>query len=502
MIKSLDIKLLLIFILALVLRFLFFPNNVYFGYDQARDSYASLEILKGELKLIGPPSSFNENLFHGPLIYYIYAPIYYFSNLNPETVSFVFRVLNALGIFLVFGIGVALFNKNVGIIAALLFALSFEQTQYSLFLSHPSLAVLGVLLYYLGLSWLIFKRKSEGLILTFLGLGLAIQFHYVNLFLLLGLVSYLIIFRENLLISKKIVVLSLSTFFLIISSFIISEIKFNFRGVKALFEILSGITNPSISNSHIILSSTFNRMIQDNFTSSTIPIFSMILGILFIKFIFQKSSRSPLIFLGIWFTNGLIAYILSKSTSYYYNPGTSVSLIIFFSFLISLLFKKNVYLESVIIILIACNNFVLIKSQNKLGPNQDFVIQPQMLTVYEKKVLDYCYQNAQNEAFAINALTSPLFISTTWSYLFEWYGKETYKYLPVWGGKIASGFYNGLPTDSSRSDLPDKQCLIIEPTNGISEHDKNNFLREEDYFSKVEDEKKIGNFTVQFRKKF
>ena len=44
------IFLVLIFIIALLIRFTFFPQNVYFGYDQARDSYTSLEILKGHPK--------------------------------------------------------------------------------------------------------------------------------------------------------------------------------------------------------------------------------------------------------------------------------------------------------------------------------------------------------------------------------------------------------------------------------------------------------------------
>ena len=135
-----------LFITAVMIRLFFFPNDIYFGYDQARDSYKAIEVLKGDLKIVGPPSSLNENLFHGPLIYYVYAPIYYFSNLNPEAVAIIFRIFNALGVLLVFGIGLTLFNIKVGLISSLLFALSFEQTQYSLFLSHPSLAVLTVLL--------------------------------------------------------------------------------------------------------------------------------------------------------------------------------------------------------------------------------------------------------------------------------------------------------------------------------------------------------------------
>ena len=126
----------LIFLLAVAIRFLYFPDNVYFAYDQARDSYTALEILKGDIKLIGPPSFLSDKIFPGPLIFYIYAPIYFLFNNNPEAVSAFFRVFNSFGIILTFLAASVIFNKRVGIIAALLFAFSYEQTQYSLFISH------------------------------------------------------------------------------------------------------------------------------------------------------------------------------------------------------------------------------------------------------------------------------------------------------------------------------------------------------------------------------
>ncbi|MCR4305918.1 MAG: hypothetical protein NUV73_02435, partial [Candidatus Daviesbacteria bacterium] len=46
-----------IFLLALLLRFLYFPQNTYFGFDQARDAYAVKEILNGDFKVTGPPTA-------------------------------------------------------------------------------------------------------------------------------------------------------------------------------------------------------------------------------------------------------------------------------------------------------------------------------------------------------------------------------------------------------------------------------------------------------------
>lgn len=494
-----------IFLLALCVRFLFFPDNVYFGYDQARDSYASLEILQGHLKLIGPPSSVDERIFHGPLIYYIYAPIYFLFHLNPEAVSFIFRVINAAGVWLVFAITTTLFNSSIGLVAAFIFAVSYEQSQYALFLSHPALAVFSVLFYYFGLSVAIFKGKKWGLILAMIGLGISIQFHYVNTFLILGLIILLILFRKSLLLkNKKTVLIALGIFLLTILSFIIAELRFHFRTTQALFETMIKIlAHASKESSSFSISLLIERMVKDNFLiNQNLGILLLIvLGFSYLFLFVKKVNRFQLIFLGIWFMNGLIAYFLSGSPSYYYNPGTSVSLIILVSFLIFQIEKKSRVISIILILAIFLNNWQLISTLNKNGPNSDFVIQPQMLTSNEKRVIDYCYQKSRNQPFTLNALTSPLYVNTTWSYLFEWYGKQTYHYLPVWGGRLASGFYNRFTIESKRSNLPFSQCLIVEPTNGIPVNEVDNFFREESYFSKIEDQQIFGTLMVQFRRK-
>lgn len=488
----------LFFVIALMIRFIFYPNDIYFGYDQARDSYASLEILKGDLKIVGPPSSLNEKLFHGPLIYYIYAPVYYLFNMNPEAVAALFRVINALGILIVFAIGVILFNKRVGLISALLFAVSFEQSQYSLFLSHPALAVLTVLLYYFGLSWLIFKKDEKGLVLAAIGLGLSIQFHYVNLFLFGGFLAYLIYFHKIIFKTKfNWVLLSIVSFLLTISSFLIAEFKFNFRGIEALATATRGVNTLS----SIKLSSF--RFFRDNFLFYEPLIFFLflLLVLIVLKLLSVKSLRPKIVFLLIWITIGIIPYAVSGTTSYYHSPAASVSLIITISYIIYLAAKKNMLAAGILIFLILASNLNLILSQNMKGPNSDIVIQPGMLTVNEKRALDYCYTQSKGENFAVNALTIPLFVNTTWSYLFEWYGLQKYGYLPIWGGKNAEGFSGNLKVVDKRSDLPEKQCFIIEPTMGMTEHTRNSFLTEEDYFSTVLEQRQFGTIMVQLRRK-
>lgn len=504
--KGLYSLLTLIFLLALIIRFLYFPENVHFSFDQARDSFSSLEILKGDLKLIGPPSYLSNKLFPGPLIFYIYAPIYFLFNKNPEAASAVFRIWNASGVFLVFAIGSILFNKRIGIIAATFFAFSYEQSQYSLFLSHQPLAVITMLLFYLGLCLFLFCKKAWGVVLIATGLGLSIQFHYGFVFLIPVLVICLILFRGRTKFLKiKWLFLSLLIFLLTISSFILTELKYRF--LSSL--ILEYSNNPKVHFfSGLYFKETIfivNRFLHDLFLANYkfTPLIAVTLVVATIYLFLRKNQREKVIFLMIWFIFGLSLYILSGVPSYYYSPTTSISLLFLTSYFIDTIYSSGrILISSLFVIAIVINNLFSIFTINPNGPNSDIVIQPHMTTSNQKKVLDYVYSKSQGQPFAVGALTIPLNINVTWDYLFNWYGMEKYGYLPVWIGPTASGYAGNLQVINAQSDLPKMQFLIIEPTVGVRDIDKENFFREEGYFSKVIEEKRFDTLTVQFRQPY
>lgn len=496
---------LFIFLAGIIIRFLYFPDNVYFAFDQARDSYTSLEILKGDLKLIGPPSFLNDKLFPGPLIYYIYAPIYLFFNKNPEVASFFFRIWNCLGVFLVFFIGSIIFNKRTGIIAAIFFALSYEQSQYALFLSHQPLAVISVLLFYLGLGLYLFQKKPWGLPLTAAGLGLSIQFHYGYIFLAAAFIICMVIFRKKVeSLHIKWLLISLLIFIATISTFILTELKYHF--------ISNLVFHSPASTVHFFSGLHFqktlfiiNRLLHDSFLANYqfTPLLGLVFMIAVIYFLYQKQFRERVIFLIIWFVFGSFLYLFSGVPSYYYSPAASVSLLLFSAYVLDKLFSAGkIILSLLIIFTIIANSLFSIFTINPNGLNPDMVIQPGMLTSNQKKALDYIYLQAEGKPFAVGALTIPLNVKTTWSYLFEWYGMEQYGYLPFWIGPTAFGYGGNLNVIDARSKLPDKQFLIIEPTVGIREIDKKNFFKNEEYFTKLSEEKKFGTIIVQLRKPY
>lgn len=491
-----------IFILSLLVRLLFFPDNVYFAYDQARDAFAALDILKGDFKIIGPPSFASDKLFPGPLVYYFYAPIYFLFGPDPTFVSFFLRFYNSLGIFLTFFIGSIIFNKKVGLISAILFAISYEQTQYTLLISHQPMAIITVLMFYLGLALLLFKKEPKGLVLAFLGWGLSVQFHYGYILLGLVLPILTILFWQRFkTIPIKYYLLSLAVWLVTLSSFALAEIKYHLNSGYLAEASASG------SSFHLYPLQTLNilnRFLHDLFLSnySFTPIIAAIL-LLFILYLLRiKELRPKILFLIIWLLGGLTPYLISGVSTYYYSAAASVSLILISAFVITTQLNKRIILGVLLLLAIIGNNFFLILTYNRWGPGSDTVIQKGMLIEEQKKILDYIYQSANHQPFSMGALSVPLNVNTTWSYLFEWYGQKQYGYLPVWGGKAASGFPGSLPVITSRSSLPQIQYLIIEPVdNVLPKAYIQQVFKEEAYFSNVVEEKRFNTILVQKRLK-
>lgn len=499
MLDSKKIILTIIFLLAICLRLFYFPQNTYFGFDQARDAFAVREILNGDLKVTGPPTA-TGIINHGVLYYYLFAPFYFLSGGDPSSVSLFLRILNSAGVFLTYLIVYPMFGVAAGLFSSLLFAISYEQTQFSLFLNHPSLAIISVLLFYLGLSTWIFRKKEWGFFLAFLGLGLSIQFEFVEIQLLAIFTLFLIVFRRRIpkLSIKKIIVVVIS-FFLPLSSYIISEVKNNFNVIKQIPLFFQA--SPFQPKQYIHLN-IINRSLHDNLIAH--PILAVVLGlvllIILITLSLKKKITNQLTFLTLWFFGGLLVYFITWNDAYFYNTGTSISLLIFAAFLLSRIYSKNKIVSLLILSLVFASNIYLITMNNPLGPNQKINPQIGLLLRDQQKIIDFIYQKAEGEKFAVNALTMPYNVNTTWSYLFEWYGQKKYGYVPVWGGDAAFGFPGNLKIEKAKSRLPDKRFLIIEPLEGIPSYLIDSFIANEEKYTNTIEKKNVGTMQVWVQK--
>lgn len=496
-----------IFAIALLIRFWWFSENVYFGFDQARDAFISQKIyLEKDIKIIGP-SVAKEGLFHGPLYWYLIGPLYLIGIGNPTTPLAFISLVNALGVFLIFLLGERLFNKRAGLIAAFLYAISFAESQYALYFGNPAPAVLSILVFYLGFSLLIFSKNKWGWPLIAFGLGLSIQFEFFLIYLFLPAFLYVLFFRREIRegFDLRFFLAGCLLFLVTTLTFILGEIKFGFRITKALTGTIfsfgeqkgMGIV-PKIDHFFQRLGTEVNDSVVSFFPIQSKIIAIFLILILFLVMIQKKNEYRKIAFLLVWILSNFAVDFFGAPYLYYVNIGVAAGVILIVSYFLSVLFAKNKFIFWGLLLIIFVSNLSLIAKQNPKGPLNSLYVQEGMMLEDEKQVLDKIYQDAGSKPFIFNALTMPYKIKTTWAYLFNWYGKSKYGYLPFWGGEDVPGYPGELPQPPP--DLQYPRYAVIEPLRGIPEHLRTEFINSENGYGEPIWEGKIGEFVIQKRK--
>lgn len=177
--------LLLFFILALggFLRLYRIADYMTFLGDEGRDALALKRmIVDHKFRLIGPVTSIG-NMYLGPLYYYLVAPAMLLSGLSPVGPSVFVALLSVATIGLIWWAGREFFNREAGLIAALLYAVSPVVIIYSRSSWNPNVMPFFALLTLFGL-WRIWQ-KHQFYYLPWLGifLSFAVQSHYLGLLL-------------------------------------------------------------------------------------------------------------------------------------------------------------------------------------------------------------------------------------------------------------------------------------------------------------------------------
>jgi hypothetical protein len=159
--------------------------------------------------------------------------------------------------------------------------------------------------------------------------------------------------------------------------------------------------------------------------------------------------------------------------------------------------KKTIFFV-VVMLLIISGNLNLILSKNKEGDTL-FTVQKQMIIGDELKIVDWIYKEAQGKHFRLNTITYPLFINSTWAYLFNWYGEKTYGYMPYWWGETQVDVpgSNVIWSDDGGNDW---LFLIIEPSSTGNDTWEKAIKLLEDTRSVTVKKENIGYFTVEKRR--
>ncbi len=497
--------LLLLTATILVVLFSFFfalklvPSHLVFGFDQARDAYEAYTIYHDFSPKIMGPSSDVPGLNHGALWYYYLALAYGITQGNPEGAG-VFTLCLMYLFTPIIGIAAykILRDFKSALISVIVYSLAPLCVAYSYWLSNPTLALLITPPLLLTIWLYLRKPKSILAFLVGIGYGLLIQSDFAFVVLLLTIPLYLYFFKLKLRI-KDLLVFS-AGLLIAVSTFIIAYIKFHTNVVQIGLSFLANNTGTGFSTGQALISLLDHTI---NLLAITFLPFPKLLVFLFLllSFLYRKkifNSNNKLVkFSLIWLSGIIFLFIFNRgnmTATFLFGPFL-FSLALLIGFLINTFIKRGLIKYAVLFVILLFQ-FLLLESWDKANTSV-LSIQQGMTINYEKQIIDYTYKSAGGKPFVINSVTNPLFINTTWAYLYEFYGKNKYGYLPYWGGKDQTGYLGNLPQGSTKS--ANLRFLIREPQEGITDVWASKIIFKEEELSDLIEEKKFGKFVVQKR---
>ncbi len=491
----------LLILISFFYAFSLIPTHTVFYYDQARDAYEAYSIWHDHnIKILGPSSDI-PGINHGVLWYYFLAVIYALGQGIPE---------NALTILLV---GLYAFipllwyltkkmsqSTTVAAVSTALYAMAPLYISFALWLSNPVLAlfITPPLFYFL---WKYIHKKSlltAALIGFFFGLLIQSDFGFIVILFILPI--YHFAFKQTFILKNTLALIGGLIIGLL--PFFVTYIKFKTNVIAIIADFVFGKGAHEIQVGQTVVSLIDHGMKLLSLTYLPLPAllgFFIVLSVLIVfrKTLFTKTDELTKLSL-IWLTGILFIFIFNKGNLlilFFYAPFLYPLAILFAIFLTKLI--KDVRVLAAVLLIISTIQFLSVHSLMS-NQNSPLSIQKGMTTYYERQVLEYVYQSAAKEPFAIATVTNPLYINTTWSYLFETYGKPKYDYVPSYWGKDQAGYLSFLPMQKSL-ETTKVRYLIIEPPEGIDEYWIQHSVEEENLVSTMIEEKKFGNFIVQKR---
>lgn len=473
----------------------YLSNQTVFGYDQARDAFYAHSILfNHDFKIIGPTTDI-VGVNHGVAWYYFLSIPYFLARQDPQIAVFFLYLLSIGSLPFVWKLSQKLFSdRRISFVATVLYSFSPLVIAMSSWMSNPVLS-LYITPPLLLLIWDFNNKTSlRKSFLTGVLYGILIQAEIANVLFLATIPMFVFFLKIKFKISQAaIFILGLT---LTLSTYLMVELKFGGRGIKAIIEFIA--KSHGSNSSH--LNQIFGKYVEF-FQQTLFPFQNAVVIILFLISIlgfviaFKKAKR-PLTFILIWLSNILLFTLFDSgiSHSYFVFIPSIAAGVIFISFLTVKYLRINLLLAIFMLIVI----FFQVKTINE-WVEDDYspaAIQRSNTIMRYKQVVDYTYASAKGQPFIINASTNPLYIGTTWEYLYEFYGKQKYGYVPFWGGRSQQGYPGNLPEKPYGEKY---RYLILESSIGMDDIYPIKAVYDEDKVSDIIETKNFGYVTVQMR---
>lgn len=244
--NSNKILLAVILLAALCIRMYKIGDFLVFLGDEGRDVLVVKGILEGNLTLLGPRASAGD-FFTGPIYYYMMAPFLWLSHFDPVGPAIMVALFGVATVYLVYYAGKLFFNARAGLIAAALYAVSPLVVVYSRSSWNPNVvpffSLLIVILLYKALT-----QKNTWRYFFAIGilLGIAVQLHYISLFLGAA-VAVSLLLTHIIQHQKKQIIVLLKRYLQIFGGFLVGfspflafEVRHNFQNLKAISAFILG----------------------------------------------------------------------------------------------------------------------------------------------------------------------------------------------------------------------------------------------------------------------
>lgn len=415
-------------------------NSFPFTYDVGRDMLEVSRIVYGhKLTLIGPTTGLT-GLFYGPWWYYILSIPFLISGGNPQFVAFFIVFTGILTILFMYYLGKKIEGKSLGLILAFFCSFSPAMVGISSQIWNPNLIPFFVVLVLLLINKIFLINKSNNKYFLALGLllGLILDLEVVfgAVFIIGVLLSIVILFWNKIKLRSYLYIL-LGFLFVVLPRFLF-EIRHNFIMTRSVIENFN--KQPSANNNffnydHIIdVLKTLKNLFDATFTGQNailgfVIILFLLAGLSVYKNIDQKKQFYLKFSSIILLTFFIVLSFFSGAIWSHYLVGIPILYILIASLMISIIRKKIKISVPIIISTLLILFVIYIKDLNvsiSLKPSWEGDA-----AVYRNQlaVIDYIYLNAGGKKFNYVAYT-PAVYDYPYQYLFAWYGKNKYGYIP------------------------------------------------------------------------
>lgn len=401
----------LIILSAVFLRLYLLPSRTGFDADQEELAYKAKEILSGNLVLLGQKTSLG-GFCIGPGFIYLWALFALFLSGNPISGAYLSVSLGILFILGIYLINRKIFSDKVAIFITFFVSISASLIAWDQQPWAPSLFYLSELIVFYGLY--ISSKKTYGLPLTALGIGLGFQSHFAIFLLILPSIIYLLLYKP--LLSKKNIAISLIIIIFAVLPVFVYDVANGFVNLQRLISIFTlGVSGnaPSAAKIFTALVSNNANLISLHFSVGVKYIlFAIIALVIFWRMLVDREKRSFMaLSLLMLFIPFLIFLFYKSNFSEYYLMTTVVPFIFIIGYLVHIV--KNKFLIIFILTIFAAINIYDAWHYQK----------PMNLNAKEE-IVKKIIEKGGKDGYGVS-LSTQLGYNFGYKYLFDYYGAKS-----------------------------------------------------------------------------